>query len=132
MKGALFVLMIAVLLLSTVPVEAHHSFGGTYNVDKQITIKGKMVQVSLRSPHSFFFVEAQDENGTVQRWSIEGAGAAQFAQQGVNKDAFRIGDQVEVVANPARSPKSTRARLLKITRTSDGKSWGTGTGETVD
>jgi len=132
MKVALFVLTIAVLLLSTVPVEAHHSFGGTYNVDKQITIKGKMVQVSLRSPHSFFFVEAQDENGTVQRWSIEGAGAAQFAQQGVNKDAFRIGDTVEVVANPARSPKSTRARLLKITRTTDGKSWGTGAGEAVD
>ena len=131
MKVALFFLSIAVVL-STLPAEAHHSFGGTYNVDKQITIKGKMVQVSLRSPHSFFFVETEDGKGGTQRWSIEGAGAGQFAQQGVNKDVFKIGDPVEVVANPARSPNSTRARLLKITRTTDGKTWGGGTGETVD
>jgi hypothetical protein len=133
MRLALIVLTAVVVLpLSTLPADAHHSFGGTYNVDKQIIIKGKMVQVSLRSPHSFFFVEAPDESGKPQRWSIEGAGAAQFAQQGVNKDAFKIGDPVEVVANPARSPGSTRARLIKITRTTDGKSWGGGTGETVD
>jgi hypothetical protein len=132
MKVVLLVLTAAALMLLPLPADAHHSFGGTYNVDKQITIKGKMVQVSLRSPHSFFFVEAPDENGKIQRWSIEGAGAGQFAQQGVSKDVFKIGDPVEVVANPARSPGSTRARLLKITRTTDGKSWGTGAGETVD
>jgi hypothetical protein len=119
-------------MLSSLPAQAHHSFGGTYNVDRQITIKGKMVQVSLRSPHSFFYVEVEDVNGLVQRWAIEGAGAGQFAQQGISKDAFKIGDPVEVVANPSRSPNSTRARLIKITRTTDGKSWGTRIGETVD
>jgi DNA/RNA endonuclease YhcR with UshA esterase domain len=131
MKVQLFALAVAVAMLSSLPVQAHHSFGGTYNVDKQITIKGKMVQVTLRSPHSFFYVEVQDATGAVQRWAIEGAGASQFAQQGINKDAFKIGDPVEIVANPSRSPNSTRARLIKITRTTDGKSWGTRTGETV-
>ena len=132
MKYLALASLIAAMLLLTLPVDAHHSFGGTYNVDKQITIKGKMVQVSLRSPHSFFFVETEDGKGGTQRWSIEGAGAGQFAQQGVSKDVFKIGDPVEVIANPARSPNSTRARLIKITRTTDGKTWGSGTGETVD
>ena len=132
MKVQLFALAVAVAMLSSLPVQAHHSFGGTYNVDKQITITGKMVQVTLRSPHSFFYVEVQDATGAVQRWAIEGAGASQFAQQGINKDAFKIGDPVEIVANPSRSPNSTRARLIKITRTTDGKSWGTRTGETVN
>jgi RecJ-like exonuclease len=132
MKVQQFALAVAVAMLSSLPVQAHHSFGGTYNVDKQITIKGKMVQVTLRSPHSFFYVEVQDVTGAVQRWAIEGAGASQFAQQGINKDAFKIGDPVEIVANPSRSPNSTRARLIKITRTTDGKSWGTRTGETVE
>ena len=124
--------LVAGLLSVVAPLAAHHSVSGEYDPSKQITIKGKMVQVSLRSPHSFFFVEAADESGKLQRWSIEGAGAAQFAQQGVNKDAFKIGDPIEVVANPARSPGSTRARLIKITRTTDGKSWGGGAGETVE
>jgi len=132
MRAQLFALAVAAAMLSSLAVQAHHSFGGTYNVDKQITIKGKMVQVTLRSPHSFFHVEVEDANGTVQRWAIEGAGATQFAQQGINKDAFKIGDPVEVVANPSRSPNSTRARLIKITRTTDGKSWGTRTGEIVN
>jgi len=132
MRAQLFALAVAAAMLSSPPVHAHHSFGGTYDVDKQITIKGKMVQVTLRSPHSFFFVEVEDATGTVQRWAIEGAGATQFAQQGINKDAFKIGDPVEVVANPSRSPNSTRARLIKITRTTDGKSWGTRTGEVVN
>ena len=122
----------AVVLLSIQPVQAHHSFGGTYDVDRQLTVKGKIVQVALRSPHSFLYVEAEAADGSLQRWVIEGAGAAQFAQQGINKDAFKIGDPVEVIVNPSRSPNSTRARLIRITRTTDGKAWGSKVGETVD
>ena len=132
MRRAFFAPAVAAVMLSSLPVKAHHSFGGTYDVDRQITIKGKMVQVSLRSPHSFLYVEVEDANGSVQRWVLEGAGATQFAQQGVDKDAFKIGDPVEVIGNPSRSPNSTRARLIKITRTTDGKTWGTRTGEVVN
>jgi uncharacterized protein DUF6152 len=132
MRTRFCVLAVAVAMLSSLPARAHHSFGGTYDVSRQISIKGKIVQVSLRSPHSFLYVEVEEPDGSVQRWVLEGAGAGQFAQQGVNKDAFRIGDPVEVVCNPSRSPNSTRARLISITRTTDGKSWGTRVGETVN
>ena len=121
-----------VVALGGLPARAHHSFAGTYDVNKEITIKGKIVEVSLRSPHSFFFVEAEDSNGKTQRWSIEGASASQFAQQGVTKDALKVGDVVEILANPARSMMTSfRARLLKITRPSDGWSWGARPGESV-
>jgi hypothetical protein len=132
MKTPTFVLIVAAAVLSSLPLQAHHSFGGTYNVDRQITVKGKMVQVTLRSPHSFVYVEVEDPKGTVQRWVLEGAGAAQFSQQFVDKDGFKVGDPVEVALNPSRSPNSTRGRLIRITRTTDGKSWGTKVGETVD
>ena len=112
--------------------EAHHSFTGAYNVDKTITIKGKIIQIAFRSPHSFFYVEAQDADGMPRQWAVEGASAGQFAQQGVDSNAFRVGDIVDVTANPSRTPNSTRARLLKIIRPADGKSWGTGAGETND
>ena len=125
-------LSITVTLLSSLPVEAHHSFAGTYDATKEVTIKGKIVEVSLRSPHSFFFVEAEDPKGALQRWSIEGASASQFAQQGLTRDALKVGDLVEIVGNPARSMTTGyRARLLKITRTTDGWSWGGRPGESV-
>ena len=132
MKPSLFALALVAAMLSSLPLQAHHSFGGTYDVARQITINGKIVQVSLRSPHSFLYVEVEEGDGSVERWVLEGAGATQFAQQGINKDVFKIGDPVQVVANPSRSPNSTRGRLIKITRTTDGKSWGTRVGEVVD
>ena len=132
MKRAPVALVVAAALLSSVPIHAHHSFGGTYDVSKLITIKGKMVQVTLRAPHSFLYVEVEDADGSAKQWVIEGATAAQFARQGIDSDAFKIGDPVEVMANPSRSPNSTHARLIKITRTTDGKSWGSRTGETVN
>jgi len=133
MRNSVFAMAIAAILLAiSGRSEAHHSFTGAYNVDKTITIKGKIVQIAFRSPHSFFYVESQDANGVAQQWAIEGASAGQFAQQGVDAKAFRVGDVVDVTANPSRTPNSTRARLLKIVRPSDGKAWGTGAGETVD
>jgi hypothetical protein len=133
MKPTLFVLfMAAAVLLSSIPAAAHHSFGGTYDVDKKITLKGTMAQIALRSPHSFFYVDIKDADGKTERWAIEGAGAGQFAQQGVDRNAFRIGDVVEIVANPSRTNSTPRARLIKITRPADGKTWGTGAAEVVD
>ena len=121
-----------VLMLSGGPLSAHHSFGGTYDVSKTITVTGKMVQVTLRAPHSFLYVEVADADGTTKQWVIEGATAAQFARQGFDHDAFKVGDPVEVVCNPSRSPNSTHGRLIKITRTTDGKTWGSKVGETVN
>jgi|ERR1041385_5522378 RecJ-like exonuclease len=127
MRLRFFVLTIitATVLLSSL-AEAHHSFTGAYNVDKTVTIKGKIFQIALRSPHSFFYIETEDS----KQWAIEGAAAGQFAQQGVGKDTFKVGDVVEVTANPSRTENSTRARLIKILRPSDGKSWGFHAAET--
>jgi hypothetical protein len=120
------------ILAGSLSTEAHHSFTGAYNVDKTITITGTIIQIALRSPHSFFYVESKDAQGVLRQWAIEGASAGQFSQQGVDSGAFRVGDPVDVTANPSRTPNSTRARLVKIIRTTDGKSWGTQAGETVE
>jgi len=127
MRLRFFVLaIITVTVLLPSLAEAHHSFTGAYNVDKTVTIKGKIFQIALRSPHSFFYIETEDS----KQWAIEGAAAGQFAQQGVGKDTFKVADVVEVTANPSRTENSTRARLIKIIRPSDGKSWGFHAAET--
>jgi hypothetical protein len=109
---------------------AHHSFGATYDLKKTITIEGKLVQVLLRNPHSFFHVEALDENGELQRWSVEGAGATQMRQEG--DKGLQLGDHIKVTVNPARSAEAHRGRLISILRPSDGWSWGGRAGQVVD
>lgn len=111
---------------------AHHSFAATYIGEKEVTVTGTVAQISLRSPHSFFFVESKDDKGVVQRWAFEGAAAGQLANQGVARETFKVGDPVTVIANPSRDPGAFRGRMVKITRTADGKTWGGRPGEVVD
>ena len=45
MKAVSVACALVAATLWTMPIQAHHSFGGTYDVSKTMTIKGKMVQV---------------------------------------------------------------------------------------
>jgi Family of unknown function (DUF6152) len=133
MKTSLLALAIAAgILLTGLPAAAHHSFAATYIGEKEVTVTGTVAQISLRSPHSFFFVESKDDKGAVQRWAFEGAAAGQLANQGVARETFKVGDPVTVIANPSRDPGAFRGRMVKITRTTDGKTWGGRPGEVVD
>ena len=111
------------------PAFAHHSFGATYSLDSTEQIEGRVVQFLIRNPHSFIHVQAPDANGQVQRWSIEGAAAFRMRS---GEDGLEVGDEVQVVFNPARSPESHRGRLISIIRPSDGWSWGRREGEVVN
>ena len=42
---------------------AHHSFAAAYNMDNPIEITGKIVNVRLTNPHSYFFLDVEGENG---------------------------------------------------------------------
>jgi hypothetical protein len=69
----------------------------------------------------------------MQRWSLEWGGANQLTSQGVLKDTLKVGDDLVVTANPARSTEnSTRALLKTIRRPADGWTWGQQAGQTFD
>ena len=132
MKKSRILILTIVLMVCSIGVTAyaHHSFTATYLEHKTMKLEGKVVQFLLRNPHSFIHVEAPDENGKMQRWSIEGGGATQM--RNTDGVALKVGDQVVVVANPGRSVEAHRGRLISITRPSDGWSWGNRAGQVVD
>jgi hypothetical protein len=123
MKIKLMVLIIATGTLWNTQVHAHHSFAATYQIQQKMTIKGKLVQFLFRNPHSFVKVEAPDEKGQVQTWSIEWAGVTQLSGEHVGRDTLQPGDIVVVTGNPGRDPDERRLRMLSIARPSDGFKW---------
>ena len=125
-------LTISAILLFGISAHAHHSIVGTYDYNKHVTLDAKIVQVSLRNPHSFIQVEAADANGVVQRWSLEWGSAAQLVNQGVDRNSLKIGDHVIVTGLPSRAPGEYRVLLKSLKRPSDGYTWGTGKNETFD
>ena len=126
-----FVLAVFALLCATVTY-AHHSFGATYNSKVETKIEGKLVQFVFRNPHSFVNIEAPDQNGMIQRWSVEWSGAAALGNQGLSQTTLKAGDHVIVTGRPSRTPGEFRMQMLTLKRPSDGFAWGNRAGEVVD
>ena len=128
----IILLVIAAVLPAGSVAYAHHSYGATYDVSKQIKLEGKLVQFVFRNPHAFVHIEAVDESGVVQRWAVEWSGTTQLGAAGVNSATLKVGDQIVILARPSRVPNEYRALMLTLKRPSDGFTWGTREGERVD
>lgn len=123
MKRTLFVLAIAIALVTGGRAYAHHSFAATYFVDQEITVEGTLTQFMFRNPHSFVKMDVKDDKGQIQTWAVEWGGGAQLTQAHVTRDTLKPGDHVIVTGNPGRDPAEHRIRLHKIVRPSDGWTW---------
>ncbi len=130
MRSLLLAAAAAVLVVAT--ATAHHSFGATYEISKEIKLDGTIVQFVYRNPHSFVHVEAPDPAGAMQRWAIEWGGTAQLTGQGVTRETLKVGDKVSVVGRPSRVPGEYRVLMVNLVRPSDGFTWGRRANEVVD
>ena len=130
MRKILFA-VIAGALATASAAYAHHSYAATYDVNREITLQGKIVQFVYRNPHSFVHVTAAGENGATERWAVEWSGTTQLNNAGVTKESLKVGDVVVIRARPSRVPGEFRALMLNLKRPSDGFTWGS-PGQQVD
>src|SRR5437867_3103746 len=113
-------LAVAAALIACTAAYAHHSYASTYDVTKQVNLKGKVVQFVFRNPHSFVHVQAADDSGTQQRWAVEWSGVSQLGGQGLNSQSLKVGDEIVLVARPSRVAGEYRALMVSLKRPSDG------------
>ena len=130
MRKVVFILI--AFLVAGSAAYAHHSYGATYDVKKEIRLEGKLVQFVYRNPHSFVHVQAPDETGAMQRWAVEWSGTAQLQNNGVQRDSLKVGDDIVIKARPSRVPGEYRALMVSLLRPVDGFTWGARAGEAVD
>jgi hypothetical protein len=123
---------IALPLIAASAAVAHHSYGATYDLAKQVTVEGKLVQFVYRNPHSFVTIQAPDDKGVPQRWAVEWSGTGQLGGQGITRETLRVGDQIVIVGRPSRVPGEFRLLMVSLKRPLDGFSWGARSGEAVD
>ena len=131
MKRKLLLFVLAGFIVS-MSAYAHHSLSATYFSDKEVKLDGKIADLLLRNPHSFLQVDAPDEHGTMQRWSLEWRSSGQLGQAGIKRDTLKVGDDVTITMNPSRTVGDHRGALKTLHRKSDGFGWGTNPGETID
>jgi hypothetical protein len=131
MKHKLLAVLLAGAFLFGAQAFAHHSLAATY-LDKEVKLEGKIIDLLLRNPHSFLQIEAPDEKGVMQRWSLEWRSSGQLGQQGIKRDTLKVGDEVIITMSPSRSPEDHRGALKTLHRKSDGFGWGNNPGDTIE
>ena len=58
------------LLVSGIPLLAHHSFAAEYDSTKPITLKGAVTKMEWQNPHARFYVDVKDDGGAASTVSL--------------------------------------------------------------
>jgi hypothetical protein len=120
MRSRLLLLSVSAgLVISALPLCAHHSFAAEYDAKQPITLSGVVTKVEWMNPHTWFYLEVKDQNGSVVNWSCEGGNPNALARRGWKKDSLKVGDKVTVTAFRAKDGSLTvNARTVVL---SDGR-----------
>jgi hypothetical protein len=84
-------LVLAALLAVAAPLLAHHGRGATYDMKKQVTLKGVVTEVSWRNPHVLIWMDVKDENGKVTNWGFENSNVSSLAREATAETHFGRG-----------------------------------------
>ena len=90
------------LLATTLPLIAHHSFAAEFDGSKKITLEGKVVQLEMVNPHSWIHFDVTAADGKVERWKAEGGSPSVLLRLGWNRDTLPVGTKIKISGSPAK------------------------------
>jgi len=102
-------------LLVTAPVFAHHAFGGEFDANRPVLLKGKVVKMEWTNPHAWIHVEVTKPDGTKEVWMVEGGSPNSLLRHGVTRDSIPVGTEIVVEGYQARDHSLLRANGRNVT-----------------
>ena len=106
---------VVLLLAGAVPALAHHAFGGEFDPDRPLLLKGKVVKVEWVNPHAWIHLEVLQPDGTKEEWMVEGGSPNSLLRHGVTRDSLPVGTEIVVDGYQARDHSLLRANGRNIT-----------------
>jgi hypothetical protein len=109
-----FMVLVALTCLSMVsrPIFAHHSVA-EYDMTHLTPVKGAVTQFEWSNPHAYIYLDAKDDKGNVEKWTIELASLGMLSRVNWKRDTVKPGDQITAYGNRSKDGR-TLMRLDKI------------------
>ena len=110
---------LAGLLMTAVPVVAHHSFAAEYDASKPIKLTGTVTKIEWTNPHCFFYIDVKNEqSGKIENWALELGNPNALLRNGWTPKSVKIGDEVSVEGTRAKDGTllgNARSMILSAT-----------------
>jgi Family of unknown function (DUF6152) len=91
--------MLAIVLVTALAgarLVAHHSFAAEFDGSKSIRLTGTLTKVEWTNPHSYFYIDVKNEDGTVVKWGCEAGSPGALSRRGFKRGDLKLGDTVIV------------------------------------
>ena len=92
----------AYVLGTAAPVLGHHAFGGEFDSNRPVLLKGKIVKVEWVNPHTWIHLEVTKPDGTKEVWMVEGGSPNALLRHGVSRASLPVGTELVVDGYQAR------------------------------
>ena len=96
MKVRLTILLTGFLLAGSVPLLAHHSFAAEFDAGKAIRLTGALTKIEWTNPHTYFYIDVKEENGSVVKWGCEAGSPGALTRRGFKRGDIKLGDTIIV------------------------------------
>ena len=107
-----------VVSLTATSTYSHHSFAAQFDAEKPIKLVGTVTSIEWQNPHTWFYVDVEDDNGDVSSWGLELASPNLLLRNGWTRSSMKVGDSVTVEGFHARDGSNTgNARVVVLNAT---------------
>jgi hypothetical protein len=93
---------VALSLLLSSTLDAHHSFSAQYDSSKPVEMRGTVTKVEWTNPHARVYIDVRDDKGQTANWNFEMASPNILVRNGWKQNTVKIGDQITVSGYLAR------------------------------
>lgn len=90
------------LLLTTVPVWAHHAFSSEFDSEKPLRLEGTIIRTEWVNPHAWIHINVKNTEGQTEEWMIEGGTPNTLMRRGISRDTLKIGTAIVVTGYQAK------------------------------